>query len=30
MTYIIILAAIMALGMAGIGWFYKIVDEDKH
>ncbi|MDP9698210.1 hypothetical protein SAMN05720606_10960 [Paenibacillus polysaccharolyticus] len=30
MTYIIILAAIMVVGMIGMGWFYKIVDEDKH
>ncbi|MGF6355600.1 Tfp pilus assembly protein PilX [Paenibacillus sp. 4624] len=30
MTYIIILAVIMVVGMIGMGWFYKIVDEDKH
>ena len=30
MTYIIILAVIMVVGMISMGWFYKIVDEDKH
>ncbi|CAI6038417.1 hypothetical protein PAECIP112173_00914 [Paenibacillus sp. JJ-100] len=30
MTYIIILASILLVGMIGMGWFYKIVDEDKH
>ncbi|MBB6022401.1 hypothetical protein HNR77_003498 [Paenibacillus sp. JGP012] len=30
MTYIIILAAVMVVGMIGMGWFYQIVDKDQH
>ncbi|CAM3267143.1 hypothetical protein SAMN05518856_101384 [Paenibacillus sp. OK003] len=30
MTYIIIMAIIMVVGMVGMGWFYKIMDNDQH
>lgn len=29
MTYIIILIAVMVVGMAGMGWFFQILDKDK-
>jgi hypothetical protein len=29
MTYIIIMAVIMVVGMVGMGWFYRIMDKDQ-
>lgn len=29
MTYIIIMAIIMVVGMVGMGWFYQIMDKDQ-
>ncbi|CAM4520293.1 cobalamin biosynthesis Mg chelatase CobN [Paenibacillus sp. DS2363] len=29
MTYIIIMAVIMVVGMVGMGWFYQIMDKDQ-
>lgn len=29
MTYIIIMAIIMLVGMVGMGWFYQIMDKDQ-
>ncbi len=29
MTYIIILIAVMVVGMAGMGWFFRILDKDN-
>lgn len=30
MGYIIFLVAIMVVGMVGMGWFFQMVDKEKH
>lgn len=30
MGYIIFLVVVMVAGMAGMGWFFQMVDKEKH